>query len=283
MSGRTGRVCVAAVMAVGATVGMGMTVGATPPTDEGTETVVQVVDLGEPSGTTGVDLFDPTLGELLSVTYRVQGQVRVQVCIENLSQEASSTTGGPGSGELAVTLADLTVPVALTVDVPATTLSASDGGDDCVGGFDDGSVSFPGTVSSSDVYFDSQTVTDDATATVTDPAALSSWIAGGETTTRDITWTSGSAADINQQSEWDIYFIAEGSLEVTVEYVWAPDSTIETVPPEGGATTTSTLPGQLPATGSSTAAPLIATAAALVAAGGVLAVVAIRRRQAASH
>jgi hypothetical protein len=67
--------------------------------------------------------------------------------------------------------------------------------------------------SSSDLAFLSTTDPASASGSITDPAGLAPFIGPG---TVPFSWTSSSNADIIQPSEWDIWFVAQGELEVTV-------------------------------------------------------------------
>ncbi|CAN5657336.1 hypothetical protein BH24ACT5_BH24ACT5_16260 [soil metagenome] len=212
------------------------------------------------SGT--LDAFDPSLGTLTSVTYSVSTDVLTQVCIENLSQTSGSTTGGPASGTLAVTFpAGITTTSSVDASVPATDLPASNGTDDCLAGFDEEEAVFPGTVSSSDVAFTSLRDPQTATGIITDPAAMAAFIGPG---TVPFSWTSASNADINQPSEWDIFFIAAGDLAVSVTYTYTP----------AGATTTTNVPGATTTTmvPSPTTTPIVtdATTTTTTVSGGEL-------------
>jgi hypothetical protein len=192
------------------------------------------VDLDAPGSGT-LDAFDPSLGTLIRVDFTVATDVLIQVCSENLSTESGTTTGGPASGELSVTYPSGVVTTsAVNTALPATNLPASNGSDDCLNGFDDGSRTFPSGVSGSDVAFISATDPSAASGSITDAAGLAPFIGPG---TVSFSWTSSSNADIIQPSEWDIWFVAQGELEVTVNYVYTTDPGPTTTV---GATTTTT-------------------------------------------
>lgn len=123
--------------------------------------------------------------------------------------------------------------------VASTALPASNGTDDCLGAYDSGAGRFPGTVSASDVAFVSMRDPQTATGIITDPAMMAAFVGPG---TVSFSWTSASNADINQPSEWDIFFIAEGELSVSVTYTYTPTLATTTTSTGGGGTTTTAPP-----------------------------------------
>jgi len=210
------------------------------------------VDLDAPGSGT-LDAFDPSLGTLIQVDYTVATDVLIQVCSENLSTQSGTTTGGPASGQLSVTYpAGVVTTSAVNTALPTTNLPASNGSNDCLAAFDDGSRTFPSGASSSDIAFISTTDPSSASGSITDTAGLAPFIGPG---TVSFSWTSSSNADILQPSEWDIWFIAQGELEVTVTYRYTSGSGSTTTVP---ATTTTTPCIPTPSTtapSSGTAAP----------------------------
>ena len=105
-------------------------------------------------------------------------------------------------------------------------LSVSNGSNDCLGGLVLGNdaagqpPSFPGGVSASDVYFNADTDTQTGSGSITDPAALAAFIGPG---TLPYTVDQSSEGDVLQSSEWDITFLAHGSVAVTVTYTYDGD------------------------------------------------------------
>src|SRR5262245_15664715 len=159
------------------------------------------VDLDAPGSGT-LDAFDPSLGTLTQVDYTVSTNVLIQVCSENLSTASGTSTGGPASGQLSVTYPTGVVTTsAVDTALPATSLPASNGSNDCLAAFDDGSRTFPSGAASPDLAFISNTDPSSASGSITDPAGLAPFIGPG---TVPFSWTSSSNADIQQPSEWDI-------------------------------------------------------------------------------
>ena len=119
---------------------------------------------------------------------------------------------------------DGTVTTASVSDtVPPVSLSVSNGSNDCLGGLVIGNdaagqpPSFPSGVSASDVYFNADNGTQTGSDTITDPAALAAFIGPG---TMPYTVDQSSEGDVLQSSEWDITFLAHGSITVTVTYTY---------------------------------------------------------------
>jgi hypothetical protein len=280
----------------------GLFVGVAGPGDVASAAPLQVgdsfassVDLDAP-GTGTLDAFDPSLGTLIQVDYTVATDVLIQVCSENLSTESGTTTGGPASGELSVTYPSGVVTAsAVNTALPATNLPASNGSDDCLDGFDDGSRTFPSAVSSSDVAFLSTTDPSAASGSITDAAGLAPFIGPGTVT---FSWTSSSNADILQPSEWDIWFVAQGELEVTVNYIYTSDpgstttvsATTTTRPtcipppsstaPGGGTASSSTSVPlcELPPTGSASNTWTMVAVVLVLGGGAIVALAGIRTR-----
>jgi hypothetical protein len=220
----------------------GGTAGAAPL--QSSDSFSATVDLDAPGSGT-LDAFDPSLGTLIQVDYTVTTDVLIQVCSENLSTESGTTTGGPASGQLSVTFpAGVVTTSAVDTALPTTSLPASNGSDDCLAGFDDGSRTFPSDVSSSDVAFLSTTDPASASGSITDPGGLAPFIGPG---TVSLSWTSSSNADILQPSEWDIWFVAQGELDVTVTYLYT----------SGSGTTTTTVAATTTTLATTTTAPCI--------------------------
>jgi LPXTG-motif cell wall-anchored protein len=252
------------------------------------------VDLDSPGSGT-LDAFDPSLGTLIQVDYTVATDVLIQVCSENLSTEAGATTGGPASGQLSVTYpAGVVTTSAVNTALPTTNLSASNGSTDCLGGFDAGSRTFPSSVSSSDVAFLSTTDPSSASGSITDAAGLAPFVGPG---TVAVTWTSASNADITQPSEWDIWFVAQGELEVTVTYVYTSGSSTTTtvaattttapcIPPPTSTVVGQTLPTStslplcaLPRTGAASNTWATVAVVLVLGGGGLVALTGIRLRR----
>jgi hypothetical protein len=246
------------------------------------------VDLDAPGSGT-LDAFDPSLGTLIRVDYTVATDVLIQVCSENLSTESGTTTGGPASGQLSVTYpAGVVTTSAVNTALPTTTLPASNGSNNCLAGFDNGSRTFPSGVSSSDVAFLSTTDPSSASGSITDAAGLAPFIGPG---TVSFSWTSSSNADILQPSEWDIWFVAQGELEVTVTYVYTPGSgttttTTPCIPPPSSTVPGATLPTstsvpfcELPPTGSASDTWTMLAVVLVLGGGSLVALAGVRLRR----
>jgi len=195
-----------------------------------------------------VDKFDPSLGTLSRVDWTTEVSVTTELCAENLSTAAGAVPSGNTAGELTVNFPAGTATTASVANtVPAVSLSVSNGSNDCLGGLVLGNdaagqpPTFPNGVSASDVYFNAQTDSQTGSGSITDPAALAAFIGPG---TLPYTIDQSSLGDVLQSSEWDITFLAHGSVTVTVTYTYdGTSSTTTTVP---GVTTT--VPGTLPRT-----------------------------------
>jgi LPXTG-motif cell wall-anchored protein len=190
-----------------------------------------------------VDKFDPSLGTLTQVDWTSDVAVTTELCAENLSTATGATPTGTTNGSLSVTFPAGTVTTASVGEtIPGVSLSASNGADNCLGGLvigDDAAgqpPTFPSGVSASDVYFKALADTQNASGSITDPAALAAFIGPG---TLPYTIAQSSQGDVVQSSEWDVTYLAYGSVAVSVTYTYTPP----------GGTTTTTVAGTLPRTG----------------------------------
>jgi hypothetical protein len=252
------------------------------------------VDLDAPGSGT-LDAFDPSLGTLIQVDYTVATDVLIQVCSENLSTESGTTTGGPASGQLSVTYpAGVVTTSAVDTALPTTSLPAANGSNDCLAGFDDGSRTFPSGVSSPDVAFISTTDPASASGSITDAAGLAPFIGPG---TVSFSWTSSSNADIIQPSEWDIWFVAQGELDVTVNYLYTSETATTTtvavttttapcIPPPTSTVPGATLPTstsvpfcELPPTGSASNTWTMLAVVLVLGGGSLVALAGVRLRR----
>jgi hypothetical protein len=258
--------------------------GAAPPPV--TDSFSISIDLDAP-GSGVLDAFDPSLGTLIRVDYTVATDVLIQVCIENLST-ASGTTGGPAGGELSVTYPGGVVTTSsVATTIPTQALPGSNGSDDCLAAFDDASRTFP-SGAGGDALFFSATDPQTASGSITDAAGLAPFIGPG---TVPFSWTATSNANIVQPSEWDIWFVAQGELEVTVAYTYTTEPTTTTtplpcIPPGGTLPPGATLPPgvtaavcALPPTGAASNTWTLIALVIMGAGGALTALAAVGRRR----
>ena len=274
-----------------ATLGLPAGDAAAATTSESVSATVDVVG----AGSNAITAFDPALGTLTRVDWTVTTNALAQVCIENLSQRSGTSTGGTAGSSLGVTFpAGTTTTSNATVPIPESTLPASNGVDNCLAGYDFATATFPAPVSAGDVVYGGATAPQMTTGNITESAGLTTFVGPGNV---PFSYQFNSNASIANPSEWDITFIAEGTLTVTVTYNYvpaaipptttAPATTAPTTTGPGATTTTiaseapvttipapttttivptvPTTPGSLPRTGSSTNGTLIAALLALAA------------------
>ncbi len=230
-----------AVLGVGVVAAASMAIGAGNAAAASTsDTFSTTVDNNGP-GTGSVAQFNPALGTLTSVDWSVSTDALAQVCIENLSQESPTSTGGTAGSALTVTFPGATTTTSTaTVPVPSTLVPPSNGVDDCLNGYDFTAAKFTSPVSAPDVLYGSTTAPQMATGNITDSGQMATFTGNGSV---NFGYNLSSNASILNPSEWDITFIAEGSVRVTVTYNYAPLETTTTSTTTTAPSTTTTTPG----------------------------------------
>ena len=224
------------------------------------ERVTLDVTLDE-AGTSTVPAFDPDLGTLTRVDLTVEVEVLVQGCLENRHPEAGSMVAGSLTGSLAVEVPTGADPTSAAVEaaMPAVTLPAGNGTDDCVAGFDEDTSVFPAPVTAPDTSFAEQSDATSSSSTLTGDA-VEPFVGPG---TVAFSYSPDSDTDLAVPAQWDAVSVAVGGVEVEVTYTY----TAATAPTSGSG---------LPGTGASIGLALLT--AALLLLGGSLLLVGRRRR-----
>ncbi|HUG00215.1 MAG TPA: choice-of-anchor E domain-containing protein, partial [Ilumatobacter sp.] len=209
-------------------------------------------------GTLPLDQFNPALGTLMSVQLSVTADALVQVCIENTSAQSAATAGSAASGTLDASFPGSSARAVATAQAngAAATLTASNGTDNCAGGFDTAAGRFPAPVSAGDVTYFEHSIQATNSATLSDSAQLAPFIGTG---TVAVSYTTQNDTELVVPAEWQNTAVARGQLQASVTYTYV----------EPG--------GDIPATGNSSyRTATIAIIAVLV---GVAALLLAKRRR----
>ncbi|WP_164545228.1 choice-of-anchor E domain-containing protein [Antribacter gilvus] len=257
--------------------------GIGPAAAETTPEETATFDLGDLdlSGEGTFQQFDPALGTLQSVVITADVTMDFDVCLTNLSQEASTIPAGSVSGLAPVTFAgDIVATATGAMDVPGGELTASTGADACSDWLETGTVP-----TASDSFYYTETDVSPFSETLTDPAQLALYTGTG---TVPFSYEASSMSDLAQPSEWTIIFLAGGSGSATISYVYEPAPVPTPSPTPSASPTPSVTPVAvaqptppavpLPVTGGDVAKVVLV--AGLLLAGGTAALVVGRKVQA---
>lgn len=172
----------------------------TPP-----QTITYAQDFTNYSKQGQVQQFNPALGELKSVTIRLQGSVTSEIKVENTSPNSPSTITGTISGDLS-----LSGP-----GFPPVTLHLSENAGSFTAAAFDGLMNHTGA---SGFTFDAQTANGFQQITLTDPAQIQAFIGGGQVTLTHSAQATSTATGGGNLNVW-VISKAAGQVEVTYEYV----------------------------------------------------------------
>lgn len=187
---------------------------------EVTATETDQFDLGDLdlSGSGSFEQFDPALGKLRAVHLTASADMQFEVCMTNLSDDASTIPAGLASGDVPVEFAgDIVANLEGDTPVPEFTASANQGGDPCQDWLDNGT-----EPSSTDSVRFSASLDDTWSRTVTNATKLKPYIGTGQV---DYDYAASSASNLGQPSEWTIIFLASGAGEVSIRYEYDAEGT----------------------------------------------------------